>query len=234
VSTTPLKQGAQARVISETVSGAGTTSRDFSIESDAVLVALHATAVGASLDLAVYSVVQEPDGTESTKLLFEFDTLLAPTTGHVVKTSDATVQRIRVVATRGSGTTTYKVTARGIATAGAVAILDSNGDSISDTNPLNVTAAFTGLRTGGRVTEVVLSSSAWTPLPATALSARNAIAVQNFSNSEIKLNYDDSVVGYVGVVVGIGAERFYDITDTIVVYARAQSGTPTIIVEEIA
>ena len=91
-----------------------------------------------------------------------------------------------------------------------------------------------GLRNGGKVTEVTVSSASWTPLPATALSGRNAMGVQNQSAIEIKLNYDSSTAGYVGVVVAAGAERYYDISDNIILYAKATSGSPTIIVEEIS
>ena len=90
-----------------------------------------------------------------------------------------------------------------------------------------------GLTTEGKITEVSLSASSWTALPATPLTDRNAISIQNLSGIEIKVNYLDSV-GYVGMVVASGSERFYDITDEIVIYGRAASGTPTVVVEEIA
>ena len=91
-----------------------------------------------------------------------------------------------------------------------------------------------GLNTGGKVTEVTLDTSNWTALPTTALSDRNAICIQNKSGTEIKINYNNSVVGYVGIVISNGSERFYDITDDIIIYAKASSGTPTINIEEIA
>ena len=100
----------------------------------------------------------------------------------------------------------------------------------------NFSGSFTpsGLNVGGRVTEVALNATTWTALPAAPLANRNAIAIQNLSGIEIKLNYSDDVVGYVGVVVGSGSERAYDITDAIVLYAKSASGTPTITVEELA
>ncbi len=91
-----------------------------------------------------------------------------------------------------------------------------------------------GLRNGGLITEVTLSAAAWTALPATPLPARNAIAIQNISAVEIKIQYDNTVATYVGVVIPVGGERQYDITDQIVVYAKASAGSPIIIVEEIA
>jgi len=91
-----------------------------------------------------------------------------------------------------------------------------------------------GLNVGGRISEVTLNSSTWTALPATPLVNRNALAIQNVSGIEIKINYDNATVGYVGVVIADGSERAYDITDDIVIYAKSASGTPTVNVEEIA
>lgn len=92
----------------------------------------------------------------------------------------------------------------------------------------------TGLQTGGKVTEVTLNSSTWTALPTTALTDRNAMSIQNRSGIEIKINYSNAISGYVGIVIPDSGERFYDITDAIVIYAKSASGTPTIYVEEIA
>jgi hypothetical protein len=81
-----------------------------------------------------------------------------------------------------------------------------------------------GLQNAGLVTEVVIDDTNWTPLPATALTDRNAIVVQNLSGKEIKINYSSSVPGYVGVVVSDGSERAYDIKDSIVLYGKVAPG----------
>jgi hypothetical protein len=73
-----------------------------------------------------------------------------------------------------------------------------------------------------------------TPIPATALANRNAMGIQNTSGVEIKLNYDPLTVGYVGVVMADGIERFYDISDQIVIYGKASVGSATIGVEELS
>lgn len=94
---------------------------------------------------------------------------------------------------------------------------------------------FSGLKTGGKITEVTLNDSSWISLPVTALSGRNAIAIQNYSPSDIKLNYDNGEAGYIGVTVPAGGERQYDITDGIVIYGKSESGTtPTVTIEELA
>lgn len=91
-----------------------------------------------------------------------------------------------------------------------------------------------GLNVGGLITEVTLDSTSWTPLPATPLANRNAICIQNRSNIEIKINYDNTVPTYTGMVIVNNGERFYDISDGIIIYAKATSGTPTITIEELA
>lgn len=124
-----------------------------------------------------------------------------------------------------------------IQNAARVAVQDSNGDAITSINPLDVTANFSGLHVGGRISEVTLSSAAWTALPAVALVGRNAISIQNVSGVEIKINYNSFAAlpaGYTGVVIPVGGERYYDITDTISIFAKAQAGSPIIIVEELA
>lgn len=94
--------------------------------------------------------------------------------------------------------------------------------------------APSGLRNAGRVTIVTINSATWTELPPTALTDRNAIAIQNLSGQEIKINFDDSVAGYVGIVVSDGSERAYDITDDIKIYAKSNSGTAVLNIEEIS
>lgn len=91
-----------------------------------------------------------------------------------------------------------------------------------------------GLNVGGRVTEVTLNAVTWTALPATPLTARNALGIQNISGLEIKVNYSSGISGYVGMVIADGSERTYDITDAILIYGKCQSGTAIVNVEEIA
>lgn len=90
-----------------------------------------------------------------------------------------------------------------------------------------------GLRGGGRITEVTLNDVTWTPLPPIALLSRNALAIQNQSSIDIKTNFENPP-GFVGMLLQPGSERSYDITDQIILYAKCQSGTAIIAVEELA
>jgi hypothetical protein len=91
-----------------------------------------------------------------------------------------------------------------------------------------------GLKTGGRFTEVTIDNTAWFALPATALTNRNAIRIQNRTTQEIKINFDPLETGYKGMVVDAGAEAYYDIKDTVVIYAKSISSSCILYVEEIA
>lgn len=97
-----------------------------------------------------------------------------------------------------------------------------------------VDARPVGLTVGGLITEVALDSTSWTPLPATPLANRNALSIQNISGVDIKIQYDNTVATYTGVEIKSGNERFYAITDSIIVYGKASAGTPTILIEELA
>lgn len=92
----------------------------------------------------------------------------------------------------------------------------------------------TGLQVGGLITEVTINASTWTPLPATPLANRNALSIQNKSGQQIKINYSDAVSGYVGMVIEDDGERFYDIQDNIIIYAKSSTSSCTLNVEEIA
>lgn len=99
---------------------------------------------------------------------------------------------------------------------------------------LIISASPAGLRIGGKVTEVLIDNLTWTALPPIPLALRNAVAIQNRTGQEVKINYDPLIVGYVGIVIDDQSERFYDITDTIVIYAKSKTSAVTIYVEELA
>jgi len=99
---------------------------------------------------------------------------------------------------------------------------------------VNGTITQSGLSKGGRLTKVTLNSVTWTALPVVPLEGRNGLSIQNISAAQIVLDYVTTNAVYEGVIMNTSAERFYSITDAIVIYAKAQAGTPTIMVEELA
>lgn len=104
----------------------------------------------------------------------------------------------------------------------------------ADGSTLSGTFSPSGLSIGGRVSVVEINNLTWTALPAVALENRNAMGIINRSGQNIVINYSNTVSGFVGVPVDNQAERFYDITDNIVVYAKSQLGVCDVIVEELA
>lgn len=107
-------------------------------------------------------------------------------------------------------------------------------DCVIQTVPIAGEFTATGLRKGGKLTKVTLNALTWTALPPVPLVERNALSIQNTSVTQIVLDYLDTNPAYEGVIVNSSAERFYSITDQIIIYAKAQAGTPTIMIEEIA
>ena len=93
---------------------------------------------------------------------------------------------------------------------------------------------LSGLNIAGRLSQVTLSAGAWTALPAIPLADRNALSIQNSGGVEIKIGYDNAEPGYVGVKIAPDNERFYDVTENVIIYAKASAGTPTIQVEELS
>lgn len=92
-----------------------------------------------------------------------------------------------------------------------------------------------GLTIGGRISEVSVSNLSWTALPSTALTDRNAMAIQNRSGQAIRLNYDNSLPISQGVEIQNNVDRFYNITDQITIYAVATGASPaTVLIEELA
>jgi hypothetical protein len=114
--------------------------------------------------------------------------------------------------------------------------VDVSGNTAVRVSGENFSGSFSvsGLKVAGKVTEVTINDTTWTALPAAALANRNALAIQNYSGQLVKINYSNSVSGFVGAHLPDGQERFYDITDAIVQYAKCESGTATIVVEELS
>ncbi len=110
---------------------------------------------------------------------------------------------------------------------------DENGDVA-----VNILGSGTfrpsGLNNGGKITVVTINNTTWTALPVTALADRNALSIQNDSTQNIKINYDNGVSGYVGITIFPNGERFYDITDDIIIYAKSETSSCEINVEELS
>jgi hypothetical protein len=102
-----------------------------------------------------------------------------------------------------------------------------------------VSGSFTpsGLTIEGRITQVTIDDTGWVALPATPLTARNHIRVDNFLGAnDMLIQYADKngpAITY-GKTIPQGSWDGWDITDDIEIYGRAVSGSFPVIVEEIA
>ena len=98
----------------------------------------------------------------------------------------------------------------------------------------DINGAFTvdGLSIAGKVTEVAITV-AWTALQASALANRNAMTIQNQGAADVKLGYTGAGA-YVGGIVAANSERFYNITDSITIFARTSAGSTTLLIEELS
>lgn len=109
-----LHPGVQDRFIYETTLGAGTTSKEGSIQSDSLLATLWIDSItSGTLSVSVYTL------TDSGKevLLFSFPTIAAPSTELLLKKSGTSLQRFRIVATY-TGVCNYEVYVRAVEGAG--------------------------------------------------------------------------------------------------------------------
>lgn len=100
----------------------------------------------------------------------------------------------------------------------------------------NFSGSFTpsGLTVGGKLTKVILNNVTWTALPPVALINRNALSIQNISSSQIVIDYETVNPLVEGVSIGSGAERFYSIKDTIIIYGKSVAASAIILIEELA
>jgi hypothetical protein len=107
-------------------------------------------------------------------------------------------------------------------------------DALAQGTTLTGTLIPSGLTTQGLLTKVTINNTTWTALPPTALTGRNALSIQNISASSMVLDYVTTNAAVEGVVVGVSAERFYSITDQIIIYGKSVAATANILIEELA
>lgn len=96
----------------------------------------------------------------------------------------------------------------------------------------DVASAPVGLGTTALHTEVTIDDTSWTALPATALTDRKLLAIQNQTGFEIKVTPNSpQPAGYSGWTIIDGGEKFYNITDGLTYYAKAEAGSGSIVID---
>ncbi len=107
-----LKQGLQEVLLKESPTSSGATVRDFSIQSDAVLIVVWVASTVGRINITVSSILD--DGTKESALL-TFPEIKSPTTTLLQKRSAAATTRLRLNVTYTDGCD-YEISARAIST----------------------------------------------------------------------------------------------------------------------
>lgn len=98
------------------------------------------------------------------------------------------------------------------------------------TNQIEGEFVFSGLKTGGRITTILVGDVA-IALPSSPLANRNAIAIRNLSETDILyigfdnlIQANDNVGTSAGWKVEAGENLQFDITDAVVIYGIMETG----------
>lgn len=112
--------------------------------------------------------------------------------------------------------------------------VDARGVTVEFPDGTVVNARPKGLRTEGRVSTVAITTGSWSALPTTPLPNRNAVSVQNQTSQNVLINYNNTAPAGEGMILLPGDERSYDISNEIILYARATVSSGSLNVEELA
>lgn len=201
--TGPLPQGKTTVILDETVDAAGTTVREFGIDSDSVLISVFAEAVTGDLDIVVKTVTDDNEDIKQVPVI-TFPTITAATSNLIIRKAAAVMSRIRIEVTY-TGTATYQVWARGIGTGEAsVRILGANDGSASQLD-VGTTATL---------------------LVPTALTDRSGIIVKNNGSGTLYIGFtagEATVAG--GYPLTANESMGMDIAAGAEVYGVADAGT---------
>ena len=197
-----IHPGVQCRILQEVTLAAGVTSRDGSIQSDALLVSLWVSSISSgTLSVKVYTLTD--DGREVE--LISFPTVSSPTTSLLLKKSGVSLQRFRVEATY-TGVCEYEVYVRAIESSGesSVRLL---GSAQLETEAATVTTAAGVL------------------IPA-ALEDRNGISILNYTGAgTLFLSEDITKLPARAWPVPPGGGWSLDIASGVTIYAVSSSGS---------
>lgn len=153
-----LKQGLQEVLLKEAPTSAGTTVKDFSIQSDAALFLLWVNSVADNITVDVYSILD--DGSKET-LILSFPKITSPSIEISQKRTGTVSTRLRVKVTYAAACN-YELSVRAVATGS------------SDTRILGGATLKVSKKTVNSVTSLLVPAS---------LVDRAAIAIKNWSSS---------------------------------------------------
>lgn len=197
-----IHSGTQCKLLDEATSGSGVSSKEGSIQSDALLVTLWVDSVtSGALSVVVYTLTDTGKEAE----LITFPTVSAPTTALLLKKSGVSMQRFRVEATY-TGVCEYEVYVRAI-------------DSAGESNVKIIGAAEF------ETDSVEVTETAGILLPA-ALEDRNGVSILNWDGTGTLYVSDDiTKLPDRAWPVPPGAGWSLDVSSGVTIYAVSDDGT---------
>lgn len=196
-----ISTGTQTRLLKEITTAAGSTSREGSIESDAILVSLWVESIASgSVTVEVYSLTED----NQSRFEFSFPAVSGPTTQYLQRKSGVKFQRFRVVATY-DDVTSYEIYVRAVSNAGE-----------SSTTILGAASLSTS--------HVDIGTSP-TVLIAAALEDRNGLTIKNWTGAAI-LFVSESIAKLPGNswTLTPGEVWSLDVAAGVTIYAMSSSG----------
>lgn len=106
-----VEPGSQIRILEETTPGAGTTSRECSVQSDTVLATLWVESIAGSLDVTIYAFTDDDHARRVA--IASFPSITAPTTFLLQKRGSIATSRVQVEAVY-TGIVNYEIYIRAI------------------------------------------------------------------------------------------------------------------------
>lgn len=196
----PIAVGKTMTVFTTNATAAGSDSRDFSIESDSILVSLFVDSVGGDLDVVVYTMTESGKELE----IIRFPTISAPTVELLLKKAAAAMSRIRIEATY-TDAATFEVRAKGI-TAGQTDVKISGAANF-------------------QVSQKTISTTAELLIPA-SLTDREGLVIKNFSGNTLYIaeTLAKAITG-TAYPLSPGESLGMDLASGAELYAVADSGT---------
>ena len=116
-------------------------------------------------------------------------------------------------------------------------VLDKNSNIIplsSIDGKLEVYSYLASLEQGGKNGQILINNTEWTDLTPIPLLGRKALNIQNPSQDiKVKLNFDNTAIGFNGITIYPESERFYTCSENVKVYAKSESGSFELDIEEV-
>ena len=73
---------------------------------------------------------------------------------------------------------------------------------------------------GGKISVVTITNTAWTAIPAVAATNRQGLGIQNIAGGAMRLNWDNTAPAGEGIILGDGSERYYSVRSSATLYGR--------------